>query len=199
VREQRLKKGRLTAIAISIGGAIAVVATVIGNLTTVVDDIPKLWHALFGSAPTAESQTTGPRAETSKKIATTSNNTMTVEFLQTRIDQSHAEWLAGLACRNLDRIVHLDISVDWPDQSLDVETTGDRRLILWNSTDEFLFPKGSYYMLHGSYIIRGYFIARSGGVHQGVVSNAFEKVDDAQVMLRPGLVENKMTSDRCKP
>jgi hypothetical protein len=189
----------LTAVVVSIVGAIAVVATVIGNLTTVADDIPKLWHAIFGSQPTAQVQTTGPQAETSKKVATASNNAMTVEFLQARINPSHAEWLAGLACRNLDRIVHLDISVDWPDQSLDVETTGYRRLTFSNNTDEFLFPKGSYYMLHGSYIIKGYFIVRSGGMQQGVVSNAFEKVDDAEVMLRPGLVENKMTSDRCKP
>jgi hypothetical protein len=68
----------------------------------------------------------------------------------------------------------------------------------WNSSDEFLFPNGSFFPLHGSYAIKGYFIVRSGGIHQGVASSSFEKIDDAQVMLRPGLTVNKMTSDRCK-
>jgi hypothetical protein len=192
VREQQAKKGWLPAIAVSIVGVIAVVATVIGNLTTIADDIPKLWHAMFGSELTR-----GPQAEASKKITTASNNANTVEFLQSPIDQSNANWLAGLACRNLDHIVHLDISVDWPLDSMDEEMTGDRRLVLWNDTDEFLFPKGSYYMFHGRYIIKGYFIPRSGGPHQHVVSNAFDKVDDEQVILRLAPVENKMANDKC--
>ena len=110
--KQQAKKGRLAAIGVSLVGAIAIVATVVSNLTTIADDIPKLWRAMVGSAPTADAQTKGPQAEASKKVATASNEGMTVEFLQARIDQPHAEWLAGLACRNLDRIVHLDISVD---------------------------------------------------------------------------------------
>lgn len=132
-------------------------------------------------------------------MATAPGRAVTLEFLQASIDPSHAGWLSGLACRNFDHIVHLDITVDWPNGSLDVETTGYQRLVFWDETDEFLFPKGSFVPLHGSYVIKGYFIPRSGGVHQGIASNAFEKVDEADARLRPGLVENKMTSDRCKP
>ena len=53
----------------------------------------------------------------------------------------------------------------------------------WDQDDEYLFPKGSFFFLHGSFIIKGYFSARSGGTHQGINSNAFEKVDDAHVSI----------------
>jgi hypothetical protein len=111
--------------------------------------------------------------------------TMDVEFLQGTIDGKNIENLGGLACRNYDHIVHIDISVDWPDGEKDAETAGHKRLIFWNDKAEYLFPDGSYSFLHGSYVIDGYFIPRRGGVHQGVVSIAFSKVDAAQVLLNP--------------
>ena len=127
------------------------------------------------------------------------SNAITVEFLQAAIDPAHVGWLFGIACRNYDHIIHLDISVDWPDKSVDVEQTRYQRLVFWDNSAEYLVPKDSFFFLHGSYIIKGYFIARSGGVHQGVVSNAFEKISDAQVMLSPGLSEHKMESENCHP
>lgn len=127
-----------------------------------------------------------------------SSNAIKVEFLQASIDPAHVGWLSGLACRNLDRMVHLDIRVEWPDKSLDVETSDYRRLIFWDKEAEYLFPKGSYSLLHGSYIIKGYFIVRSGGIHQGMVSNAFEKAGDPQAMFGPGLVETRQASSECK-
>jgi hypothetical protein len=132
-------------------------------------------------------------------MGTAPGSAITVEFLQASIDPSRAGWLSGLACRNFDHVVHVDITVDWPERSLAVETAGYQRLIFWNETNEFLFPKDSFFLLRGSYVIKDYFVARSGGVHQGIASSAFEKVDDARAMLGSGLVENKMTSDRCKP
>ena len=131
-------------------------------------------------------------------LGMTPGNAVTVEFLQETINPNNESLLSGIACRNLDHIVHLDIAVDWPRNSLIVEQRGYKRLTFWGGSDEFLFPKGSFFQLHGSYIIKGYFIARSGGMHQGVVSNAFEKVDDAQVMLSPGLVENKVANSSCR-
>ena len=46
---------------------------------------------------------------------------VTVEFLQGSITPKTIGALAGLACRNYDHIVHLDISVNWPAKSSDVE------------------------------------------------------------------------------
>lgn len=127
----------------------------------------------------------------------TPSNALTIEFLQASINPDNAAWLSGIACRNLDHIIHLDIAVDWPNGSLEVENSGYKRLVFWGSEDEYLFPTGSFFLLHGSYIIKGYFIARSGGVHQGVASNSFDKISDAQVMLTPGISENQIRSGRC--
>jgi hypothetical protein len=120
-----------------------------------------------------------------------------IEFLQAEIDPSNVQWLSGLACRNYDRIVHVDLSISWPDKDTDAETAGFERLVFWNSEAEFLFPKGTYFFLHGSWIVKGYFIVRSGGVHQGIVSDAFEKIDDATVMLNPNVQENQIKSANC--
>jgi hypothetical protein len=128
-------------------------------------------------------------------FAQTPANAIAVEFLRASINSANVTRLEGIACRNYNHIVHLDIAVDWPQNSLIVERRGYRRLIFWDSSAEYLFPNGSFMYRHGSYVIGGYFIARSGGVHQGVVSNAFEKINAAQV--RPELSESKTTSGAC--
>jgi hypothetical protein len=55
--------------------------------------------------------------------------TIDIEFLQGKINQRSVENLAGLACRNYDRIVHLNISVDWPSNAREQETTDYKRLV----------------------------------------------------------------------
>jgi hypothetical protein len=121
---------------------------------------------------------------------------ITIEFLQGEITPATVGWLSGLSCRNYDHVVHLDIGITWPDAT--VETSGYERLIFSASSAEYLFPKGTYMYLHGSYIVKGYFIARAGGMHQGIISDAFEKIDDAQVMLAPNVVEKKAKSSACR-
>lgn len=129
--------------------------------------------------------------------------TIDVEFLQTNINPRSVAELSGLACRNYDHVVHVDISVDWPSNSVNAEQSGYERLVFWTDRDkggfgtEYLFPKGSYSFLHGSYIVKGYFIVRSGGMHQGVSSVAFERVDDATVLLNPAVNETKAKGSRC--
>jgi hypothetical protein len=54
--------------------------------------------------------------------------TIEVEFLQGTIDQKDIENLDGLACRNYDHVVHIDISVDWPTDKRDEETADYKRL-----------------------------------------------------------------------
>jgi hypothetical protein len=124
--------------------------------------------------------------------------TVVIEFLQGSIAPKNIGDLAGLACRNYDRIVHLDISVNWPAKDADVETIDEQRLIFWNSRAEYLFPKDSYQYLHGEYVIKGYFIARNGGIHQGATSRAFDRVDDATVMVSPTVTERKAGGKSCK-
>jgi hypothetical protein len=123
--------------------------------------------------------------------------TINIEFLAGEINPKTVEDLDGLACRNLDHIIHLEISVRWPDDAVDVETTGYKRLSFWNDEAEYLFPDGGYFFLQGSYVIHGYFIPRGGGVHQGIASIAFEKIDDAKVLLNPSVKELKAKGPGC--
>ena len=124
--------------------------------------------------------------------------TIRVEFLDTEITPQTVPMLAGLSCRNFGHVVHLRLAVRWPSGSMEVETTGYKRLVFWNQANEFLFPDGTYNYQHGDYIIEGYFIARSGGIHQGILSDAFENVDDAQVLLNPSVQEVRVNSPACK-
>ncbi len=136
-------------------------------------------------------------------VVPTLAKTIDVEFLQMNIDPRSVAELSGLACRNYDHVIHIDISVDWPRKAVDAEQSGYGRLVFWTDRDkngfgtEYLFPKGSYFFLHGSYIVKGYFIVRSGGMHQGVSSVAFERVDDATVLLNPAVNETKAKGSRC--
>jgi hypothetical protein len=123
--------------------------------------------------------------------------TITVEYLQGNIDPKNVSQLGDLACRAMDKIIHLKITVDWPDGKRDQETSDYQRLVFWDDSAEYLFPKDTYVWMHGSYYINGYFIPRTGGMHQGVISNAFEKVDDASVLLNPAVKEVPAKKSGC--
>jgi hypothetical protein len=110
-----------------------------------------------------------------------------IEKLTGPVSTRNTFLLEGLSCRNLDKIVHVNISVDWASDALSQNDAG--RFVFWTSESEFLFPQSKVIFLHGSYLVNGYFIARSGGTHQGVTSMAFEKVEDASVMLNPSVKE----------
>jgi len=115
-----------------------------------------------------------------------------IELLQGDVNQKNVANLGGLAYRSYDRIVHLQIAVEWPADARDEEKTDYKRLVFWNDNAEYLFPSGSYFWLHGKYEINGYFIPRRGGQHQGgVLSIAFDKIEDAQVLLNPAVHETK--------
>jgi hypothetical protein len=123
--------------------------------------------------------------------------TIEIEFLTGEIDPKSVKDLGGLACRNYDHIVHLNISVDWLPDKTEQETIDDKRLIFWNSEAEYLFPNGSYNWLHGEYLINGYFIPRSGGMHQGITSIYFEKIDEVPVLVNPSVNEIKAKGPNC--
>jgi hypothetical protein len=123
--------------------------------------------------------------------------TVTVEFLQAPINERTIDSLDGLACRNLDHIVHLKISVNWPADKLDEETTDYKRLVFWTDKAEYLFPNGGYTYRHGDYAIDGYFIPKNGGIRQGITSTAFDKIDDAKVLHDPSVKEVKAKRGGC--
>ena len=120
-----------------------------------------------------------------------------VEYLDANINQQTISLLSSLSCRDLDHVVHLKLAIDWPANAVTVETTDYKRLVFRNSAAEFLFPSGTYSYQHGSYIVDGYFIPRSGGMHQGISSDAFEKIDDTKVLLNPAVKEVRTKATNC--
>jgi hypothetical protein len=120
-----------------------------------------------------------------------------VEFLQANITPSNVKLLDGIWCRNVDKVLHVKLAVDWPQDAMNRETTGYKRLIFWTKEVEYLFPPDSYNFQHGVYIVNGYFIARAGGTHQGVSSFSFERVPDATVLLNPAVKEVQMQKPGC--
>jgi hypothetical protein len=113
--------------------------------------------------------------------------TIKIEKLTGNVDPKRAFLLEGLSCRNLDKVVHITISIDWPQDKTSTNDGG--RFIFWTDETEFLFPQSKVSYLHGDYTISGYFITRSGGTHQGITSMAFEAVDDASVVLNSNVKE----------
>lgn len=111
-----------------------------------------------------------------------------IESLESPITPETVGCLYSLGTRNFDRIVQVNIALDWPEEDMNIEQTGSQRLVFWNEEAEYLFPKDSYHYQHGSYLVKGYFIVRSGGIHQGVSSIAFmEKVKDSDILLNPNV------------
>lgn len=51
-----------------------------------------------------------------------------------------------------------------------------------NNESEIVATEG-YQYLHGDYVFDGFFIVKSGGMHQGVISLYLQKTDEAQVRL----------------
>ena len=127
-------------------------------------------------------------------IAAAKAKDILIEFLQSRIDSGNISFLEGLACRNYDKLVHIDVGLNWPAGM----SSSEGRMIFSDETAEYLFPQANVNYLHGEYIIKGYFIVRSGGTHQGVSSIAFEKVSDAIILTNPSVRERKVRSSKCR-
>ena len=55
------------------------------------------------------------------------------------------------------------------------------------SETELVIPKGSYRWEHGGFIVDGFFLVKSGGIHQGTASFGLEPADEAAIRSNPGI------------
>jgi hypothetical protein len=53
---------------------------------------------------------------------------------------------------------------------------------------EVVAPKDEVNWLHGSWVIDGFYVVKSGGVHQGIASFGLQKVNEGEVLLSPKYV-----------
>jgi ABC-type Fe3+-hydroxamate transport system substrate-binding protein len=50
---------------------------------------------------------------------------------------------------------------------------------------EVVMPTAEASLLHGSYVVDGFYQVKAGGMHQGIVSWGLEKIDPGSVLLNP--------------
>jgi hypothetical protein len=120
-----------------------------------------------------------------------------VENLYEEINPQTVADLWGLVCRNHDKIVYINVSINWTAERGGAEESY-QRLIFWTEDAEFRFPKGSYVYENGTWLVSGYFVVRSGETRSGVIT-MFEVVDDATGMLDSKIVDAKGGGANCHP
>lgn len=107
--------------------------------------------------------------------------------LSGEVDPAHAEAFLSKVADHVDGIVGVQV---WIEPSEGGDTTyqvgqDDERLVISNQTYELLAPKGAWRWEHGRYVVDGFFLVKSGGVHQGVSSLGLEAVSESAVRLKP--------------
>jgi hypothetical protein len=88
---------------------------------------------------------------------------------------------------SLDTIVGLKVSFPANEYTPGVVVAGanDGQFVAYFSgagESEIVAVEG-FQFLHGAYVFDGFFVVKSGGVHQGTVSLSLQKTDEAQVRL----------------
>ena len=90
---------------------------------------------------------------------------------------------------SLDTVVGLKISVDIAEGSADgtvsagVSSDGQFVAYLVGGKDSEIVGQAGFTQSRGSVLFDGFFIVKSGGMHQGIESLFLEKADDASVLL----------------
>ncbi len=95
--------------------------------------------------------------------------------------------LESFLSRNLDKIVGLKIYFDSASHPAPlVAGVSEKRFVAYKripeTTSEIVASDG-FYWLHGGYQFDGYFVVKSGGMHQGVISYGLQKVPEDRVIL----------------
>jgi hypothetical protein len=119
----------------------------------------------------------------------------TIISVEGYLNEKNVDQLWNLIIDNLDHIVGLKIEVTdtgnntGPSRPLNAIGEGSKfgeggTLAIWKRDGDFeIVVKDGYQYGHGNYIIDGYFLVKSGGIHQGVVSCGLIPVDEARVVL----------------
>ncbi|HET7083510.1 MAG TPA: hypothetical protein VFI23_01980 [Rhizomicrobium sp.] len=118
-------------------------------------------------------------------------NTAGIPMLRGEIRPASAKSLKAIACRNIGRVVQLDILVKWPKDDLEREGKEYRRLIFSmedppNSVEstEYLFYPGTYRYLGNGYAVTGFFQPHWER-HSGTTSLAFIPASKKVIASRP--------------
>ncbi len=90
---------------------------------------------------------------------------------------------------HLDKIIGLKIAVSASENKMFSASTDKTMFVIYKLEDaeDEIVSTSDYSYQHGAYEFDGFFIVKSGGIHQGVVSYALESVSEAAVRLNPAV------------
>lgn len=98
--------------------------------------------------------------------------------------------------RNLDRVIGLKISAEPSDHASGFYCgVSDRQFVTYmppNAQTEIVANEG-FRWEHGAYVFDGFFLVKSGGMHQGTISYGLEPVSEAVVRLGRGITIRRVT------
>jgi hypothetical protein len=126
----------------------------------------------------------------------------TITSIEGYLDEKNVDQLWNLIGNNLDHIVRLKIEVTDTGNnvgpSLPLNAIGEGgQLAIWKRNGSFeIVVNDEYHYGHGNYILDGYFLVKSGGIHQGVVSCGLIPVDEARVVLSGARIKHVNLTQR---
>ncbi len=90
---------------------------------------------------------------------------------------------------HLDKVIGLKIGVEGLGEKTISVTAYSGQFVVYRlaNTQSEIVATAGFSWQHGSYIFDGFFIVKSGGIHQGVVSYGLEPVNEAIVRLNPNV------------
>jgi len=109
-----------------------------------------------------------------------------------QVTETNYQAFEDFIAEHLDKVIGLKLSIERTiddrrhlkasDSQFDAKT---RQFVLYRTPDTTveIVSTGGYTFQHGSYVFDGFYIVKSGGMHQGVVSYGPVSTDEAQVRL----------------
>jgi hypothetical protein len=95
--------------------------------------------------------------------------------------------LEKILLENFDKIVGLKIYFSHAEDPAPLVATADRNQFVaykpMPQTKSEIVASNGYHWLHGGYQFDGYFLVKSGGVHQGAVSIGLLHTDETRILL----------------
>jgi hypothetical protein len=120
-----------------------------------------------------------------------------VVLLTGSVDAANAAHFTKFVSDNLDAVVGVKIDVS-PSDDEDFErqrylaSADDDMLAIFKGDGEHggievVVPKGSYGWQHGHHTVDGFFVVKSGGMHQGTLSYGLTPTDEGVIRTNPGV------------
>lgn len=114
------------------------------------------------------------------------------------VTADNAASFTEFVAKHQDKVIGLQVHVT-PGTQADftakhyMAQTDDRLFVIFKRGDnnggiEVVAPKGEAGWLHGDYVLDGFYVVKSGGMHQGTLSYGLEKTDEGAIRANPDVI-----------